>query len=55
MFNKFDMMLLMSNESINDRFYDNEKTNLRRIFQIKNQFKSIKNSVFEILFNRILN
>ena len=32
MFNKLDMIMLLNNKFINDRFYDNEKTNFRRIF-----------------------
>ena len=56
MLDRFDIMLLMNIKFINDRFYNNEKkTNLRRIFQVRNQFKSFKNSIFEILSNRILN
>ena len=55
-FDKLDMMLLINNEFISDRFYNSEKTNLSRIFQIENQFKSFnKNNIFEVLLNRILN
>ena len=55
-FDKLDMMLLISNKFISDRFYNSEKTNLSRIFQIENQFKSFnKNNIFEVLLNRILN
>ena len=46
MLDKLDTMLLLNNKFMNDRFYDNEKTDLRRIFQIGNQFKSFKNSIF---------
>ena len=47
-------MLLLNNKFMNDRFYDNEKMNLRRIFQVRNQFKLFKNDIFEVLLNRIL-
>ena len=37
MLDKLDIILLINNKFINDRFYSSEKTtNLKRIFQIKN-------------------
>ena len=31
-----NIILLLNNKFINDRIYNNEKTNLRRIFQVRN-------------------
>ena len=36
MLDRLDMMLLINNEFMSDRFYNNEKTDLRRIFQAGN-------------------
>ena len=58
MLDRFYVTLLLINEFMSDRFYDSEKkkekTNLRRIFEIVNQFKSFKNNMFEVLPDRIL-
>ena len=35
-FDRLNVMLLLNNEFMNDRFYDSEKTDLRRIFQARN-------------------
>ena len=54
MLDRLDMMLLWSSESMGDRFYSSEKTDLRRIFQAGNQSKSFKNSMSEVLSDRML-
>ena len=54
MLDRLDMMLLLSNKSMKDRFDGSEKTDLRRIFQARNQSKSFKNSMSEVLPDRML-
>ena len=53
-FDKSYITLLLINKLLSNRFNNNEKTNLKRIFQIINQFKSFKNNMFEVLSSRIL-
>ena len=55
MLDKFHITSLSINEFLSNRFLiTKKKTNLRRIFQIENQFKSFKNNIFDVLSNRML-
>ena len=57
MLNKSYITLLSTNKFLSNRFFINKKkkkTDLRRIFQAENQFKSFKNSMFEVLPHHML-
>ena len=54
MLDKLYITMLLNNESLSNRLWWHRKTEFKRIFWTSNEFKSLKNNIFEVLPSRML-